>query len=166
MAQIEQRPFACFALITCHHLGFMRTGLMHRLRQQGFIPLHQPFGMLLQPAEEGLVTDQTVFNDFRHARRHFARRQGIQRIQIGQHQFGLIKRTNHVLAQRMVDSGLAAYRGIHLREQGGRHLNKGGPALIAGCGKTDQISNDAPAQRNERGATLAAVRQQGIKHRI
>ena len=58
-----------------------------------------------------------------------------QRVGIGQHQPRLIERADHVLAERMVDPGLAADRGIHLGEQRGRHLDERHAAQVDAAAK-------------------------------
>ena len=47
----------------------------------------------------------------------FARAQRVERADVGQHQRGLMKGADEVLAMRRIDRGLAADRGIDLREQ-------------------------------------------------
>jgi len=42
----------------------------------------------------------------------------------------LVKGAEHVLALDMVDGGLAADRGVHLRKERGRHLQQGHAALV------------------------------------
>lgn len=59
----------------------------------------------------------------------------------------------------MVHRSFAPDRGVNLRQQGGRHLNKAYAALVAGGRKTGQIANHATAQRNQRGVTAVRLLQ-------
>jgi hypothetical protein len=54
---------------------------------------------------------------------------GVQRGQVAHHQLRLVERADHVLAQRVVDGGLAAHRRIHLRQQVVGTCTKGTPRM-------------------------------------
>lgn len=113
-----------------------------------------------------LVAEQTVLDHFGQPRRQLAVRQRAQQRHIGQHQSGLIKRTNHVLAERMVDGGLAAYRGVHLRQQGGGNLDERCAALVAGGGKAGHVADNAAAQGDQGGLALGIGTQQRVENQI
>ena len=68
-----------------------------------------------------------------------------KRAQIAQYQLRLVKRTNHVFAQRVVDAGFATNGRIDLRQQGRRHLHKRHATHVAGSGKTCHITDHATA---------------------
>ena len=57
-------------------------------------------------------------------------------------------------ALRMIDRGLAADRGIHLREQRRRNLDVVDAALIAGSGETGHVADDAAAERDHGGVAV------------
>ena len=46
----------------------------------------------------------------------------------------------------MVHAGLAAHRGIHLRQQRGGQLHEGNAPLIARCGKAGEVTHNTAAQ--------------------
>ena len=109
------------------------------------------------PVEEFAVGNCAGLDHFRDTRGEFARRQRLQRADIGDHRLRLIKRADHVLAERMIDAGLAAHRRIDLREQRGRHLDERHAAHVAGGGKTRHVADHAAAQRNQRGLAVGAL---------
>ena len=59
-----------------------------------------------------------------------------------------MKGADQVLALRRVDSGLAADRGIHLRQQRGRHLHEIEAAADDRGGKTGEVADHAAAERD------------------
>ncbi len=93
-------------------------------------------------------------------------RQGLQRVGIGQHHFGLVERADHVLAERMVDPGLAAHRRIDLRQQRGGNLDEGHAALVARRREPGHVADHPAAQRDQRGLALGALGQQRIENQV
>ncbi len=89
-----------------------------------------------------------------------------KRIGVGEHHARLVEGADHVLAERVVDRGLAADGRIDLREQGRRHLDERDAALIDRRGKAGDVADHTAAQRDDRGASLAAVLEQRIENRI
>ncbi|MNS87181.1 hypothetical protein D3C72_1211150 [compost metagenome] len=73
---------------------------------------------------------------------------------------------DHVLAERVVDAGLAAHRRIHLRQQRGRHLDERHPAHIAGGGKPGHVAHHPAAQRHQRGLAVGAGLQQRVEDQV
>ena len=63
----------------------------------------------------------------------------------------------------VIDAGLAADRGIHLRQQRRRHLHVGDAALVAGGGKPGQIAHHAAAERDDRAIAPEAIGDQHIE---
>ena len=68
----------------------------------------------------------------------------------------LVERSDHVLAERVIDAGLAADRRIHLREQRRRHLHERHPALVDRRGEAGDVADHAAAERHERRRALRA----------
>src|SRR6185295_4245291 len=66
----------------------------------------------------------------------------------------LIKRTNQVLSQRVVDADLAADGAVHLREQRRRHVDQSDAAQVGRGGEARHVADDAPAQGDERGRAI------------
>jgi hypothetical protein len=125
MAEVEQGALTRFALIGDDHLGLVATRTTHRLgkRRSGWRDSSRS-RLGSEPFEERQIPDQAVLDDFRQPGPQFPVRQRIQRVRIGQHEARLVESADHVLAQRVVDGGLASDRGVHLRQQGRGNLDK------------------------------------------
>ena len=132
--------------------------MRHRLRQYVRLALHQCRHILFQPLQKIRVAQQSIFDNFRHAGRKFFVGQCVQRGQISQYQLRLVKRTNHIFAQRMVNRRFAAHRRINLAQQCGRYLNERDSALICRCGETRHVANHATAQRKDGGLAVCVMR--------
>jgi hypothetical protein len=78
----------------------------------------------------------------------------------------LIEGADHVLAERVVDRGLAAHRGVDLRQQRGRHLDEGHAALVAGRGEAAHVAHHAAAERDQGGRALAALGEQHVEDAV
>ncbi len=113
-----------------------------------------------EPGEEGLIAEHAIFGDFGVAGAELARRQRVQHRRIGDHQHRLMKRAEQVLALRRVDAGLAADRGIHLRQQRGRHLHEIDAAAQDRRCKAGEIADHAAAERDHQIVALDLGRDQ------
>ena len=127
---------------------------------------HQRVHLRLEPRQERAVADRAVLDHFREARGELARRQRAQAIGVDQHGARLVERADHVLAERMVDAGLAAHRRVDLREQRRRHLHERHAALVDRRGESRDVADDAAAQRDQRGRALGAQFEQPCHHRL
>ena len=67
------------------------------------------------------------------------------------------------LPPRMVDAGLAADRGVDLREQRRRHLHEVDAALVAGGGEAGHVADDAAAERDDAGVAVEAGGDQRVE---
>ena len=66
----------------------------------------------------------------------------------------LVERADQVLAARVIDAGLAADRGIDLREQRRRHLHEVDAALVAGGREPGHVADHAAAERDHAGVAV------------
>ena len=73
-----------------------------------------------------------------------------------------MKRAEQVLALRRVDAGLAADRGIDLRQQRGRHLHEIDAAAQDRRGKAREIADHAAAERDHQIVALDLGRDQRL----
>ena len=76
----------------------------------------------------------------------------------------MIESADHVFAERVVDGGLAAYGGVHLRQQRGGNLNEAHAALVTRGGKTGQIADNAATEGDQRGIATVRFFEQRRKH--
>ena len=79
-------------------------------RQDLFAPLCQVVKKI------GIQTD-AVLDDFPQTGQQLIVGQGLQQFRVDQHQAGLVKGAQDVLAQGDIHPGLAAYRTVHLGQQ-------------------------------------------------
>ena len=85
-----------------------------------------------------------------------------QRTEVGNHGTGLMKRPDEVLAARVIDPGLAADRGIDLRQQRRRHLYEIDAALVTGRRKSGDVADDTAAECDDAGIAI----QPGAHERV
>src|SRR5690606_18877583 len=166
MPEIQRGTNTRLTFVRTHYRRLGGTGAPYGLGQCDLVQLPQPVDIVFKPTEERLIANQTVLDDFRQARRQLTRRQCRQRGRIDQHQLRLVEGTNHVLAQGMIDTGLAAYRGVNLGQQRCRDLNEVHPALVAGCRESGHVADDAATQSYDRGLAVMPGRQQAIEDQL
>ncbi len=166
VAEVEQRALTAFALVLHHHLGLVAAGTFDGIGQHIGIARQQRIQVGFQPGEESRVADQSVFDHLGETGGQLAVRECVQRCRVGDHAARLVERADHVLAERVIDAGLAAHRGVDLRQQRGRHLDEIHTALIAGGGKSGDIADHTAAQRDEGDITVAAVLQQCVEDAV
>jgi len=120
----------------------------------------------LQPGEEGGVAEQAVFGDLGIAGAELALGQRIEQGGIGDHHDRLVEGADQILALARIDAGLAADRGVDLRQQGGRHLHEVESAPHAGRGKAGKVADHAAAEGDDEIAALDARRDDRLAYRL
>ena len=85
-----------------------------------------------------------------------------QHVDVGEHAARLVERADQVLALRVVHRGLAADRGVDLRQQRGGHLHDREAAQQRGGREAAEVADDAAAERDERRPALDARLEQAI----
>ena len=63
----------------------------------------------------------------------------------------------------MVDAGLAAHRGVDLRQQRGGYLDEVDAPLVAGRRKAGHVADHAAADGNQAAVPIEPVLQQGVE---
>ena len=102
-----------------------------------------------EPFEETGITKKPVFHDFGITGAKFTRRQRFKGGDIDHHRARLMEAADQVFAGSRIDPGLAANRTVHLRQQGGGHLDEIHTAKEA-CGrKADKVADDTAAKSDE-----------------
>ena len=95
------------------------------------------------------VGNVAVLDDLGHAVRKGAVRQGSEHVRVDEHEPRLIERADEVFALRQINAGLAADRGIHLREQRGRDLAQRHATQEGRRGKAGDIADNTAAERDD-----------------
>src|SRR5476649_2583337 len=130
VAEIENGAQAAFAFVGSDYISLHLARALHRMRERSRIAIVQSRDVRLDPLEEFAVGNGARLDHFGDTRGEFTRRQRLERSYVSDDRLRLIKRADHVLAERMIDAGLPTYRRIDLREQRGRHLDKGHAAPV------------------------------------
>ena len=121
------------------------------------------FHIGLEPVHERRVEREAVLDHLGEPGAQLAVGQRVERGHVRDHRARLMEGADHVLAARVVDRGLAADRGVDLREQRGRHLHESDAALVDRRGESGQVADHAAAQGDDqrhpgRGARRAGRR--------
>ena len=163
MAEIEQRAqVGGLALVGGHDARLGTAALLDRVGALGRVARQHRGAVLLAPCPERRIVDQPVLRDLGIARQQLAPGQGVEHLGVGQHQPRLVEGADQVLAMARVDAGLAADRGIDLRQQGGRHLDEVDAAQQRRGGKAGEIADHAAAQRDQRRLAVGPLVEQRI----
>ena len=110
VAEIENLAQTGLAFIDVHNVRLDFAAAPHGKGQRLAVARQQRVDMLFEPGEKSHVGDWPVLDHFGQAGTQLALRQRCQRVQVANDLAWLVERTHHVLAQRMVHSGLAPHR--------------------------------------------------------
>ncbi len=108
VAEIEQLAQAALALVLADDFGLDRDRAHHRVAERIGVAREQGVEIRFEPAEERRIADQAILDYFGDSRAQLALGQGLQGIEVGEHEPWLMKSADHVFSERMVDRGLAA----------------------------------------------------------
>ena len=102
-------------------------------------------GAAFQQFKQFRISENSVFDDFRHSGSEFTNRQAGQGGWVDQHKAGLMERPDQILAARVIHTGLAADGCIDHRQKRGRNLdNTNAPKPGCRC-KTGHVSHNTTA---------------------
>ncbi len=166
MAEIKDGAQALLPFILTDDPGLDFTTAPDGMRQRHGVARKQGIHIGFNPVKEIKVGDGPVLDNLGQTCTQFAGGQGVQHVQVTHDQLWLVKRANHVLAKRMVDGRLAAYRGIDLGQQGRGYLHKRHTAHVTRRSKTGHVTNHATAQRKQDSFPVTAVFQQRVKNQL
>jgi hypothetical protein len=153
VAKIEQGANTGFFFVLRHDLRLVFDRTANQVVQRGGVARGGGVRPLLQPVEKGGVADGAVLDDFGQARAVLPGGQGVQRGGVYEHGAGLVKGADQVLALDVIDSRLAADRGVHLRQQGRRRLQETHAPHVAGRREAGDVADHAAAQGDQRRVT-------------
>ena len=126
----------------------------------------QVLPVCFQPGEEGGVAEQAVFGDLGIAGAELASGQRVEQRAIGDHHDRLMEGADQVLALGRINAGLAADRGVDLRQQCGGHLHEVQPAPDAGGCETGEVADNAAAESDDEVAALDTRGDDRLAHRL
>jgi hypothetical protein len=102
-----------------------------------------------QPGKEARIAEQAELCEFRIAGAEFALRQRVEQRGVGDDQDRLMEGADEILAVTRIDPGLAADRGVDLRQQAGRHLHEIQPAPHARRRISCKIADHSATERDD-----------------
>src|ERR1035437_5556076 len=108
VAKIQDSTQPGVTLVLSHHPGLDFTTAFDGVRECCRFTCHQGNNMVFDPGKKVDIGNWTVLDDFGQSGTELTLRQRLERTEITHDLERLVKRTNHVLAQRMVDAGFAA----------------------------------------------------------
>ena len=114
-------------------------------------------------AQHGAPGEQAVLGHLGGAAAQLARRQRLERAQVGEHQARLIEGADVVLAGAEVHGDLAAHGRVDLGEQRRRHLHEADAALVGGGDEPGEVADHAAAERDQR---VAAAQPTVVEHAV
>ncbi len=154
VAVIENRTQTGLFFVTLNNPGLQLTAALYDLNQTALFHRLQFIPAGLKEREKVSIKDSAVLDHLGHAGPKFSPGQRGQSCDVNQHQAGLIKGPDQVLAARVINGGLAADAAVNLRKKSCRHLHERNSAQIGGCGITGEISDNATAQSNQERRTI------------
>ena len=166
VAKVQNSAQARFALVLRHHVGFDLAAALDRMGQRHRVTGQQRIQVGRDPVQKAQVCYRAILDDLGQAGAEFALRQGAQHLQVAHHQLRLVEGAYHVLAQRVVDAGLATDRRIDLRQQRGGQLHKRHAAHETGRGKAGHVADHPATERKQHRLTVASLAQQGVKNQV
>ncbi len=146
VAKVQERTLALLGLVTADDAGFHLDRPGHGAQAGRLVAGAQRGAFGFKPVEEGGVAEKAVLHHLAIARQKVAVGQGVEDVDVGQHQAGLVEGADEVLALRGVDPGLAADGTVDLRQKRGRQLHEAdAPAQDSG-GKAHKVADHATAK--------------------
>ena len=116
----------------------------------------------LEPPEQTGVGDHAVLDHLVQPGAELAARQRVEQQRVDHNRDWLVESADEVLAERMVDSHLAADGRIHLRQQCRRHMHEADAAKPGGGGKARDISDDTAADGDDGDGSVGGRLRQRI----
>ena len=155
--QVQLHAKPCVKFVSHHHIPFQ----LHAAGDDLFPVKVQTF--FLQMGKEVRIIENTILDDLGTAVPENLPGQGVQGVNVAQHQTGLAEGACQVFPGGKVNGSLAAYRGIHRRQQGGGDLDEADAPQEAGSSKACQISHHAAPQGDNEIGTGDMVLGQGVQ---
>mmetsp|Transcript_24634 Transcript_24634/g.76094 ORF Transcript_24634/g.76094 Transcript_24634/m.76094 type:complete len:204 (-) Transcript_24634:373-984(-) len=162
VAQIERGAEAGLSLVVSHDRSLILTTSLNGFADRLGMSRRQRSHVLFLPLEEGGVADETVLDDFRHARGVLAFGQSVQRVHVDQDAARLVKRADHVLALGVVHRRLPADGRVDHGHERRRDLNEVDASLIHRRGEADEVADDAASQSDEARTPVQRVLQRKV----
>ena len=167
VAVVQDDPQAGLALVRADDLALqLDRAPDHVAEQDRLLEAQQRLGVRLQRPEQVGVADHRHLDDLRPAGRVLALRQRLQHAGVRHHQRRLVERPDQVLAEPVIDAGLAADARIDLGQQRRRHLDDRDAAQERRRDEPGHVADHAAADRHHEVAPVRADLDQPVVHRL
>ncbi len=166
MTEIEKGSNTFLALICCNYRSLVLAGDPDSVRKCIGVTSNKLVHIAFKPLKKYPVSDQAVLDDFSETCSKLAFGQCFKRIGICDDYARLIKRTDHVLAERVIDRGFAAYRRINLCQQSRRNLDERCATLKHRCSESNKVADHTTTERDQRSFAFRTPHQQGIENLV
>src|SRR5262245_341872 len=148
VAEIEDAAQTRFAFIGRDDFGLDLATARDHSGERHTIERIDPFEIVLDQGEQLRVADHSVFDRLIKSRSQFASGQAAQYARVNDDRAGLMKSPDQVLAEFVIDRGLASDRAVNLREQRRGYLNVVDPAQKSRGDETRKVAHHAAAERD------------------
>jgi len=167
VAEIEQSPLPPLPLIGGDNAGFNGTaGFDDRLAKFGIGEAGQSLEIEGEQGEEGAIADQCVFDHFTQSGEAVTDLEGGEQCRIDADQFGLMKGADEVLAEGVIDPGLAADAAVDLGEQSRGNLDKTDAAQKGRSDESGEIADHATSEGEDDRRAVETTRDKLAPERL
>src|SRR5688572_11031211 len=166
VAEVEQRAATRLALVLGDDARLQLAAAPDRMDQRAPLAREDLFHIGLEPVDERGIEGKAMLDHLGQAGAQLTVGQRVQGSDVRDHGARLVKGADHVLAQGVIDGGLAADRRIHLSKQRGGYLDEWHATLVDRGGKAREVANHAAAQGNDQRVAAAASLQQIIEQAV
>ncbi len=169
VSKVQEGPRARLSLVLRDHGGLQGHVPMDAIRGCRFLKITETSDIALQkrhqispltPRRRGL--DDGMLDHFRPTGGEVPDGQRAEKLRIDNDQRWLIKSPDQILANLMVDAGLAADAAVHHGQQAGRDLDQSKTAETGGRDEPGEVSDHPASQRHDHVPTLHAAPQQPV----
>jgi len=154
VSEIENSSKSALALVLGYHIGLDAAGIDDGRNERGRILCEDGFGVRVQAIEQIAIRNHAVLHDFIETRTEFTARQRLEQRRIDDDESGLVKRTDQVLAERVIDADLSADRAVDLCKECRRHVNEGNPAQERRRRKSRRVADDPASDCDDRASSI------------
>ena len=156
VAEVEDHAEAGFFFVFADDVGFDADRGGDDMGESGGVTCEDGFGVLFHVAEEFCVVDDAGFDGLLQAGAELRRRKGAEEVGVGEDGLRMVEAADEVFAGDEVDAGLAADRGVDLREERGRNLDVADAAHVDGGEEAGDVADDAATEGEEERVAVGA----------
>ena len=150
VTEVENAAEPALLLVLADDVGFNLAGAGDDVFERVIVERENLIGVSFEITKKIGVRYHAVFDDFPESRGNLARRQCLQKIEVGKDGARLIESADEIFAERVINGDLASDGGVDLSEQRGRDLNERHAAEESSGDEAGKIADDASSEREDR----------------